>query len=757
LFLELLEERVVPSGLPVPDDFGDDVAHAHTVVLNSNGSGSIAGRIDYPPNKNTDPSCDCYSPGDVDVFRIVAPVTGGMTIRQEAAPGSSLDSLLTVINGPRNDNSDGTLDSKVLLNVTAGQTLFVQAGTSNGTGDYILSFQTGPLFPDDFGNTPAEAHPVPLSSSGSGFVSGTIETSDDVDMFRFVAPVTGRMAIRQTAAFDSSLDSVLTVFDNTGLNQVTSNDDIAPGTTTSLVVFDVNAGETYFVAAAGFDGSTGGYTLSFSSLADPQTLALDGSGSRSRAGTISRPGQTDLFQFVAPATAGLTIRQVGAAASTLDSFLTVFDSSQDPIAANDDSGGTRDSEVLIRVRAGETFYVQASGFADSTGGYILTVSAALPDSFPAALPPDIPSLLFRRSDTMSGEITYPGEAKFIRLVPQLGHPVAIILQPDVGSRLDGVLTVFDESGQPIAFSGNSPTTSNAVVDLTPIPGRTYYVRAEGSGGSTGTYQLQFAYFVGVNPFDPIPNLPRGAGAFQAGAAKEIVVKSELVLIPSPDLASELIAGGQFTQQLSPLGTGELAPILVATLQGDRTTGAGTDLAGLAAHATLGPLVNMLLPPQKVFLLDPGATDADTQIGNNTPDPAILAMLDQMFQQYLPPVAGLMRFVDGFWQRLGSSRLPLPLPTQEAGPSAAPTPPDRVELPARVSAKETPDSVQDPVLDAHEPKSNWQMIGGLVGGLFATLLLVWSYGGRWRRAAPVLREQGRGVPSRIGPTPTVPQS
>src|SRR5262249_20243470 len=87
--------------------------------------------------------------GDTDVFSIVAPVTGAMTVQQSANPfGNGLNSFLTVFDSSHrpiasNDDSNGTLDSSVQFQVTAGQTYYIQAGASDQTtGAYQLTIAT---------------------------------------------------------------------------------------------------------------------------------------------------------------------------------------------------------------------------------------------------------------------------------------------------------------------------------------------------------------------------------------------------------------------------------------------------------------------------------------------------------------------------------------------------------------------------------------------------------------------------------------
>ena len=115
--------------------------------------------------------------------------------------------------------------------------------------------------PDDFGNTFDTATPLNLSSWGAGMQSGQIETAGDVDMFKFVAPVSARMTITQSADAKSSLDSSLVVYD--GSHHEIARDDDGVGNLNSQVQIAVTAGTTYYALAGGAGSSAGSYVLSW--------------------------------------------------------------------------------------------------------------------------------------------------------------------------------------------------------------------------------------------------------------------------------------------------------------------------------------------------------------------------------------------------------------------------------------------------------------------------------------------------------------
>jgi hypothetical protein len=110
---------------------------------------------------------------------------------------------------------------------------------------------------DDHGDTFESATEFSLNSRGRGQATGSIEAAFDLDVFRFVSSITGRLVIKLQAVAD--LDPMLEVFNARG-KSIGFNDDFDG--LDSRVVVDVRANRTYFAAAQGFEDSTGEYELS---------------------------------------------------------------------------------------------------------------------------------------------------------------------------------------------------------------------------------------------------------------------------------------------------------------------------------------------------------------------------------------------------------------------------------------------------------------------------------------------------------------
>ena len=232
--------------------------------------------------------------------RFVASASGQMTIRDTAAWGSRLDPYLFVYDAnhqliAQNDDDGSSLNSRVVINVTAGETYYMKAAGYGRTKDaYKLQITTTAAPADDFGNTFAQARQVEVSADGSGSQSGRVEQSGDVDVFSFVAPLTGQMTITQSAAAGSRLDTYVYVYGANG--QLLAQNDDDGSSQNSQVDISVVAGTTYYIKAAAYQRSTGDYTLQLETV--ESTPDDTGTTEDPNTGATSDPGTgTTASQF----------------------------------------------------------------------------------------------------------------------------------------------------------------------------------------------------------------------------------------------------------------------------------------------------------------------------------------------------------------------------------------------------------------------------------------------------------------------------
>ena len=113
------------------DDAGNDIDSARRMSLFGRSRGSLAARINYD--------------GDVDAFIVTANRTGTMRVAMRTLAGQAVDGCLQVFDLQgnlltSNDDSPGSLDPRVSVDVVRGQRLYLLASSADGsTGRYRLS------------------------------------------------------------------------------------------------------------------------------------------------------------------------------------------------------------------------------------------------------------------------------------------------------------------------------------------------------------------------------------------------------------------------------------------------------------------------------------------------------------------------------------------------------------------------------------------------------------------------------------------
>ena len=192
----------------------------------------------------------------------------------------------------------------------------------------------------------------------------------------------------------SNFDTVLAAYDSPGAptatDRVDCNDDIAPGTTSSMIDFGTVRGRSYLLQVGGLSGTYGIIVLSASAprpanddranaLAVPanQSSAIDSTGASSEPGeqltcAADEYGATVWFRFSAPAIGDATFTASAnfpAAPNPGDTVMTVYRASDGAVlGCNDDSGaGAGGSAAALRVDPGD-YLIQVGGHTFGLNG-----------------------------------------------------------------------------------------------------------------------------------------------------------------------------------------------------------------------------------------------------------------------------------------------------------------------------------------------------------------------------------------------------
>ena len=485
---------------PITDDFDDTTDAAESLNVVANNTFVQSGEIELP--------------GDVDVFEIVAPLTGRMTLQLNAA-GSLLDPCLVVYDEggaeiAEDDDSGAELNSLIVLNVTAGQRLFVEAsafGESIGTYELRVLVDTRSLVPSGVTVEPN----VPL------VVDGDIETPFTSDLYTFRITVDGVLIVAQnatvgSAAGSSDLDPLVKGFING--QYVSEDDDSGPGLD-ALIVMAVRAGDEVSIEAGAFPGDSGAYTLeillSSQTIIDDvpfdavETLATADADVPIRTGAIEIPQDSDLYRLVVPAGVApgtlLRIRNI-AGAGNLDPMLEVYlgDPRDDGelIAENDDDGFSLNSDLVIAVQPHQELYIRARGFGLSTGAYTLRLEFAA-DDHPNTQDAD-PLQTLTPGNTgvvhFDAVINVPGDVDVFRFTAD--QSTLVRLRQTATSGVDPLLRVYNAEGELIAENDDSGNALNSLVEVEYVVGTELFVIAGAYGISSGAYTVSAELIFGTN-------------------------------------------------------------------------------------------------------------------------------------------------------------------------------------------------------------------------------------------------------------------
>ena len=450
-------------------------------------------------------------PGHGNLYELTAAARGTLTLSMQGAGG--LDAYLQVYDasGRRialNDNlAIGTRDARVRLSAAEGQMFYVLAGDRyDRPGAYALTAASVPV--DDYGNDLAGARKIALNGSGRGSAAGTVNYAGDQDVFTFIATKTGVLWAEMTPRGSSGVQAAgLAGYaaDETVLAADAADDGQGQR---SAVRFDVTAGQTYYLAAAGPGGSRGAYTLTLSTVLDygaAEPSAIQPVGDTVVEGVTGPQGRGILYAVTAPATGSLTILLGGAGGAT-DPYLEVYDANDRLIARNDNyTTRTRDSRVQLSVKEGVTYYVLAASKNGKAGAYALTAKSKPVDDYGNDFA-SAKAVTFLNYGTtaLNGAIQYALDVDvFAVRAPKAGRLTVDLGPRNSRSLLDGDLAACRADGQTIATDAQAGP-AQVTVDL--AAGETVYVRASGHLGSTGAYRLALRLEERPQPAPP-PDIP----------------------------------------------------------------------------------------------------------------------------------------------------------------------------------------------------------------------------------------------------------
>jgi hypothetical protein len=385
----------------------------------TNGSGFLGGEIRGVPGNLV----------DTDSFGFISPGAGIVTLTVNADDGSAVIPSVTVT-----DVSTGQVvalgtaggDGNLTLHFPSakGDRFVIDVtGSGNSEGAYTVSVAGVPFVdPEADGTRWPEATPLTiLDFLGSATATGTINGAGDTDLFSFTTPGYD-IATVSVQKVGGSLDTFVTVYEvtedlvgNAIQMRIAYNDNFVG--TDSQVSFPITAPDrtspltgntynTYYILVGGNDPETqsGDYqlTLTLTPTDDhpdagqfdfASSVIIDSAtGLGTDEGDLEESGDTDLFQFTAPAGGPMTIDIPAIDGSTVRPLVRIFDVNQQPVL---DVGTGLDSDAgddvvpssatfTFNVVRNQIYYILVEGVAGGantgdTGQYTVSLTGPTVD------------------------------------------------------------------------------------------------------------------------------------------------------------------------------------------------------------------------------------------------------------------------------------------------------------------------------------------------------------------------------------------
>lgn len=189
---------------------------------------------------------------------------------------------------------------------------------------------------------------------------------------------------------------------------------------------------------------------------------------RLTAGTIRRPGEVHSYKIRGSLGQGLMFIAGSPETSTFDPYIELYDSRNNRLHWNDNSGSGREAALVWPVLWNDTYEIRVSSPAGTTGDYLL---------------------IYGSLDLITKQIRRPGAVNKHTFYGEQGQ-IAIIgtLRPE-NSNLDPQIALFAPDGTLLNWNDDAGNDLNAAI-LAPLPQTGYYtVNVAGTNGTTGQYSL----------------------------------------------------------------------------------------------------------------------------------------------------------------------------------------------------------------------------------------------------------------------------
>ena len=462
----------------------------------------------------------CYDTDYRDVWHVFTPVQSGLL--SFSLLDSCLNTTLAIFDGcdgielACNDNANNSPQSEITMQVQAGVTYYIRvAAIQNMTGDYVLSIEPASPPDNDECINAVEVQKGMYKGSthqATGTTTSSCGLADDRDVWYLFIPEQSELVT--ISLWGSSFGTTLAVYDKCDGTELACSYE-AEGTYHSIITMQVEAGSSYLIRVAGYNHRTGDYILTISSAASADECAdaievfagIAYHGNTFFATGINNSNCSDsdildVWHIYTPNQSGQTTFSL--MGSSFDTTLAVYDQcGGTELACNDDSNGTRQSEITMNVDANTPYLLRIAGYSYSKGYYLLTIEQ--PSTTPAnddcnnaiAITEGVPwngSTEGATGNATSGCSDSDTLDVWHVFTPTQSGPFTISL---AGSSFDTTLAVYDQcGGTELTCNDDAAGTRQSLITMSMDAGTSYLIRVAGYDNQTGKYVLTVS---SINP------------------------------------------------------------------------------------------------------------------------------------------------------------------------------------------------------------------------------------------------------------------
>lgn len=382
-----------------------------------------------------------------------------------------------------NSISDGVLTDLTSDDIAGARAIYGAAGST-------------PPTVDDYAATTATTGAVTVG----GAVTGRVDTTSDEDWFRITltSGVSYRIDLRGSDTSGGTLRDPYVRLLNSGGSVLSTDDDAGTGTD-SQILFTATSSGTYYIAASGFDGEQGTYTLSVTStvVTDDYAATTATTGAITVGATVTGNIATaaDVDWLRVALTAGTLYQFDGRGSAAFngtlaDPTMQLLNSSGTVLRTDNDSGDGSDARILYTPTASGAYYVaMRSTSATATGTYTVGVTAN-PDDFAATT---ATTGVASVGSTTSGIVERAGDRDWFRATLTAGTTYSIEVRatsPGSGIRwTESSVILHSSSGATLSSDTRSGLAAAARLTYTPTNTGAFYIDALAFSTGVGAYTV----------------------------------------------------------------------------------------------------------------------------------------------------------------------------------------------------------------------------------------------------------------------------